>query len=202
MGETAEQGCCHLRIAKHTRPFAEAEAGYDDDAGAMRGPAGAGCFTGWRSGAFFAPLHRIAVIDIGVACRQGLRKARANLPLFSIGRIWSCSVFGGLQVTDLAYPINFIGYEEWVDSGYDPTMSSGDVITRDGEVIGTWRVVGCDPDDDCSEGDIEFVAIGEEAARFSEGFALLDVRGSRGLALSRLTRAIRQWYELSNPETS
>lgn len=102
----------------------------------------------------------------------------------------------------LVYPINFVGHDEWMHSGYDPRLSQGDVITRDGEIIGTWRVVGYDPDDEYSGGLFEFTASGEDAAKFTEDFAMLDVRTSRGLALSTLTRTIREWYEANNPEIS
>ena len=35
MGEPVEQRGCHLGIAEHAGPFAEAEVGRDDDAGAL-----------------------------------------------------------------------------------------------------------------------------------------------------------------------
>ena len=103
---------------------------------------------------------------------------------------------------ELVYPINFVGHDEWMQSGYDPRLSRGDVITRDGEIIGTWRVVGYDPGDECSGGRFEFTASGEDAVKFMEDFAMLDVHISRGLALSTLTRNIREWYEANNPEIS
>jgi hypothetical protein len=103
---------------------------------------------------------------------------------------------------ELVYPINFVGHDEWMHSGYEPRLSQGDVITRDGEIIGRWRVVGYDPDDEYSSGHFEFTASGEDVARFTEDFAMLDVRMSRGLALSTLTRTIREWYEVNNPDIS
>lgn len=103
---------------------------------------------------------------------------------------------------ELIYPINFMGHDAWLSSGYDPRLSQGDVITRDGEVIGTWRAVDYDPNDEFSGGRYEFSAFGEGAAKFVESFASLDVRMSRGFALSTLTRTIREWYEVSNPEIS
>ena len=103
---------------------------------------------------------------------------------------------------ELIYPINFVGHDAWMHSGYDPRLSHGDVITRDGEVIGTWRVFGYDPDDELSGGSFEFAAFGEGAVKFVESFASLDARMSRGFALSTLTRAIREWYEASNSEIS
>ena len=103
---------------------------------------------------------------------------------------------------ELTYPINFIGHDEWLNSGYDRSMSQGEVITRDGEVIGSWRVVGYDPDVEYSSGRFEFTASGEDAVKFIEEFASLDMRMSRGFALSTLTRTIREWYEANNPDIS
>lgn len=103
---------------------------------------------------------------------------------------------------ELTYPINFIGHDEWLHSGYEPSLSQGDVITRDGEVIGSWRVVGYDPDDEHSSGRFEFTALGEENVKFKEEFASLDMRMSRGSALSTLTRTIKDWYEVSYTEIS
>lgn len=45
-----------------------------------------------------------------------------------------------LPVMDLIYPINFVGHDEWLNSGYATELARGDVITRDGEIIGSWRV--------------------------------------------------------------
>jgi len=103
---------------------------------------------------------------------------------------------------DLIYPINFIGHDEWMQNGYDPSLSQGDVITRDGEIIGRWHVVGYDPDDEHSPGRYEFWVLGEDAAIFQEGFAMLDIRMHRGFALSNLTRTVREWYETNNPKIS
>nr|WP_321444597.1 hypothetical protein [uncultured Cohaesibacter sp.] len=103
---------------------------------------------------------------------------------------------------NLIYPINMMGHDEWLNSGYDPRLSYGDVITRDGEIIGSWRAIDYDPDDELSGGCFEFIALGEDTAKFVEKFAALDSRLSRGFALSTLTRTIREWYETSNPEIS
>lgn len=96
---------------------------------------------------------------------------------------------------DLIYPINFVGHDEWKDSGYEPKLAHGDVITRDGEVLGSWRVVDYDHEDEYSSGQFEFLLDGENVVKFAEGFAMLDVRTSRGFALSNLTRTIREWHE-------
>lgn len=96
---------------------------------------------------------------------------------------------------DLIYPINLVGHDEWLDSAYSVDLAAGDVITRDGEVIGQWQVVNYDPDDDFSGGRYEFLPDGQCGAAVSEEFGLLDSRTSRGLALLNVTRAIRHWHE-------
>lgn len=96
---------------------------------------------------------------------------------------------------DMIYPIDFVGHQEWMDSGYEPRLAHGDVITRDGEVLGSWRVVNYDHKDEYSSGRFKFVSDGEANAKFAEDFAMLNVRTSRGYALSNLTRAIRDLYE-------
>jgi len=96
---------------------------------------------------------------------------------------------------DLIYPINFSGHDDWVKSGYALNLAGGDVITRDGEVLGIWRVVEYDPEADEEGGRYEFVIDGQDVVKFAAGFAFLDYRVSRGLALSTLTRTIREWHE-------
>lgn len=96
---------------------------------------------------------------------------------------------------ELIYPINFVGHEEWIQSGYAFDLALGDVITRDGEVLGTWRVVDYDPEGEDESGRYEFVVDGQDVVMFAEEFAFLDYRTSRGLALSTLSRAIKDWYE-------
>ncbi len=96
---------------------------------------------------------------------------------------------------ELEYPINFMGHDEWLDGGYDPKLAKGDVVTRDGEYLGTWRVVGYEPEDDYSSGQFEFIADGEDVVMFAEKFGMLDVRSQRGFAMSQLCRTIREWHE-------
>lgn len=96
---------------------------------------------------------------------------------------------------DLIYPINFLGYDKWIESGYALNLAIGDVITRDGEVVGKWRVVEYDPRTDDAGGRFEFIAEDQTGITLSEEFAFLDYRISRGLALSNLTRAVKQWHE-------
>jgi hypothetical protein len=100
---------------------------------------------------------------------------------------------------DLIYQINFVGHDEWMASGYALELACGDVITRDGEVLGTWRVVDYDPEDEYSSGRFEFVKDGQNVAKFVEDFAMLDVRTSRGFALSNLTGVIREWHGAEQP---
>ena len=100
-----------------------------------------------------------------------------------------------LHNMELIYPINFVGHDEWMESGYVLDLGRGDVITRDGEIIGSWRVVGYDPEADNGGGRYEFLLDGQDVATLAEGFALLDSRISRGFALSTLTRAIKEWHE-------
>lgn len=96
---------------------------------------------------------------------------------------------------DYQYPINLEGHDAWMESDYNLKLAHGDVITDQGEDIGTWRVVDYDPKDDDSGGRYEFIANGENIVKFSETFGSFDSRLSRGLALSNLTRAIKEWYE-------
>ena len=96
---------------------------------------------------------------------------------------------------DLIFPINLVGHDEWMNSGYSLDLAGGDVITRDGDVLGNWRVAEYDPEDDDKGGRYEFLLDGQNVVLLSENFANLDYRISRGLALSTLTRAIREWNE-------
>jgi hypothetical protein len=100
-----------------------------------------------------------------------------------------------LKKMDLIYPINFVGHDEWLASGYALERASGDVITRYGEVLGVWRVVDYNPEADDEGGRFEFLENGQNTVKFSEEFASLDFRVSRGLALSNLTRTIRDWHD-------
>jgi hypothetical protein len=96
---------------------------------------------------------------------------------------------------DLIYPINFVGHDEWMRSEYALELAGGDVITRDGEILGVWRVVAYDPEAGDEGGRYEFILNGQDVVKFSEEFAFLDIRVSRGFALSTLTRALKEWQE-------
>lgn len=100
-----------------------------------------------------------------------------------------------LHLMNMIYPINFVGHDEWMKSGYALDLARGDVITRDGEVLGSWRVVDYDPSAEDEGGRYQFVPDGHDVAMIVEAFAFLDYRASRGLALSTLTHAIREWHE-------
>jgi len=96
---------------------------------------------------------------------------------------------------ELTYLVNLIGYDEWQESAYSKELSQGDVITRDGEVLGIWRAAGYDLEDVNTGGQYEFVQDGQSSVKFRESFGTLDSRISRGYALSKFSRAIREWYE-------
>lgn len=96
---------------------------------------------------------------------------------------------------DYIYPINFVGHDEWLSSGYEPRMAQGDVVTRDGEFLGTWRVVDYDHENENLSGRFEFILDGESTVKFSEDFAALDIRVSRGFAMSKFSRTIKVWHE-------
>ena len=80
----------------------------------------------------------------------------------------------------MIYPINFVGHEEWMKSGYAFDLAGGDVLTRDGEVLGTWRVVDYDPGAEDESGRYEFVVDGQDVVMFAErveSVARGDTRG-------------------------
>jgi hypothetical protein len=104
-----------------------------------------------------------------------------------------------IDIMKLRYLINFQGYEDWVEGEYALSLAQGEVITRDGEIIGTWRVVDYHPDaaDDPSldqGGRYEFIAKDHTTPMFAESFALLDIGLSRGMALSNISRTIADWH--------
>lgn len=96
---------------------------------------------------------------------------------------------------NLIYSINFTGHDEWMENGYSLNLAHGDVVTRDGEIIGQWRVTGYDPEVEYSSGQYEFTIDGQKEITFSKGFTSLDSRISRGSALSDITSMIGEWYE-------
>lgn len=84
----------------------------------------------------------------------------------------------------LRYPINFIGYED--------EETSGDVITSDGEFLGIWSFT---EDADGETGVISFTPDGAAEPLFEEGIAFLTSGLLSGMALSKITRAIRRWND-------
>ena len=96
---------------------------------------------------------------------------------------------------DLIYPINFVGHDKWIESGYAFDLASGEVISSDGEVLGSWRVVDYDPEVDNGSGCYEFIVEGTDAVMFAGEFAFLNYRISRGAALSTLSREIEDWRD-------
>ena len=86
---------------------------------------------------------------------------------------------------ELDFPINLIGYG-------DENTSSGEVWTKHGEFLGTWKFV----EDEKEETAVfHFIADGEAEPMFSEGVAISYSRMHLGVALRELTQAIRNWHE-------
>jgi hypothetical protein len=84
----------------------------------------------------------------------------------------------------LIYPINLVGYEEG--------NASGDVITKYGEYLGTWTAIRN------SEGDVtsfQFIALGEEAPRYSQRVSLPGSGLHVGLALREICIDVGAWHE-------
>lgn len=88
----------------------------------------------------------------------------------------------------LTYPINLIGLENGA--------SSGDVVTRDGEYLGTWMLV---VDEVADSGEFQFFVDGDKEPKFSEYVSFLDSRTNRGMAVSNLCGTIRQWRDEDGP---
>ncbi|WP_170765316.1 hypothetical protein [Ruegeria lacuscaerulensis] len=88
---------------------------------------------------------------------------------------------------ELTYPINFVGFEHGA--------TSGDVITRDGEILGSWTFIKDEED----TGEFQFFADGETEPMFTEGVAFLSSGLRVGMALSTICRTIRDWHDESEP---
>ena len=84
----------------------------------------------------------------------------------------------------LAYPINLVGFDE--------RAVCGDVITRDGEFLGTWAFV---TDEDDETGMFHFTVDGESEPKFSTSVPFLSSGMLTGMAMSELCRSIRDWHE-------
>jgi hypothetical protein len=89
-----------------------------------------------------------------------------------------------LDTLELKYPINLMGAEGGAEKG--------DVVTRDGEFLGTWSF---DKDEAEETGVFHFTAFGEAEPTFSEGVAFLTSGMLTGLAMSNLCRSIREWHD-------
>ena len=70
----------------------------------------------------------------------------------------------------MKYPINLVGFEGGADSG--------DVVTHEGEYLGTWRFDGCEEFEQH-----EFIPDGETEPIFSDHF------------IGLLCRRIAEWHE-------
>jgi hypothetical protein len=85
---------------------------------------------------------------------------------------------------ELRYPINLMGAEDGAQSG--------DVVTKYGEFLGTWRFEQNAEED---TGVFHFIAVGESEPMFSEDVAFLTSGMLTGRAMSNLCRSIRDWHE-------
>lgn len=99
------------------------------------------------------------------------KTAQGRTSLVQLFRLAQTIEQPSLPTMDYIYPINLVGHNEWLDSGYEPKLAQGDVVTRDGEFLGMWRVVGYDHVDEYSSGRIEFILDGENTVKFAEDFA-------------------------------
>ena len=84
----------------------------------------------------------------------------------------------------MKYPINLVG----MDTG-DIT---GDVVTKHGEFVGTWTLR---EDPATSSGVLTFVEDGGSAPMFREDIGVVDSGLHRGMAMSQLCAAIRDWHD-------
>jgi hypothetical protein len=89
-----------------------------------------------------------------------------------------------LGTLELKYPINLMGAEGGAEKG--------DVVTRDGEFLGTWSF---DKNEAEETGVFHFAPCGETEPKFSECVAFLTSGMLTGLAMSNLCRSIRDWHE-------
>lgn len=89
-----------------------------------------------------------------------------------------------VKTLELRYPINLMGAEDGAETG--------DVVTRDGEFLGTWSFEKNEAEE---TGAFRFTAVGENGPTFSENVAFLTSGMLTGLAMSKLCRSIRDWHE-------
>ncbi len=85
---------------------------------------------------------------------------------------------------ELTYPINLNGFED--------NATSGDVLTRYGEYLGTWAFV---TDEDNETGVFHFTVHDAREPMPSEGVGVLSSGMLTGMAMSKLCSSIRDWHE-------
>ena len=85
---------------------------------------------------------------------------------------------------ELTYPINLNGFED--------DATSGDVLTRYGEYLGTWAFV---IDEDNETGVFNFTVHDGNEPMFSERVGVLSSGMLTGMAMSKLCSSIRDWHE-------
>ncbi len=89
-----------------------------------------------------------------------------------------------LQTVELRYPINLMGAEDGAENG--------DVVTRDGEFLGTWSF---DKNEAEETGTFHFTADGEAEPKFSESVPFLTSGMLTGLLFFQADDGIRDWHE-------
>lgn len=113
--------------------------------------------------------HQSAGIAAWKVVRGRLERATGLASSREEAYLAACDAIDTLEADPYRFPINLIGY---------PDALEGDVITRDGEVIGRWRSSG--------DGALEFVDFlpdGADDVLFSEHFVGL------------LCQRIREWHQ-------
>ena len=85
---------------------------------------------------------------------------------------------------ELTYPINLNGFED--------DATSGDVLTRYGEYLGTWAFV---TDEENETGVFHFTVPDASEPMFSEGVGVLSSGMLTGMAMSKLCSSIRDWRD-------
>lgn len=87
---------------------------------------------------------------------------------------------------ELPYPVNLFGY--------DDGDQSGDVLTRHGEVLGTWKIV--EDDRGMANGSAKLCYFAENSCDplFIEVIGLYGSRMMTGQAMSNICRRIRQHF--------
>lgn len=87
---------------------------------------------------------------------------------------------------DLVYPINLVGFEV--------TDAGGDVVTRDGEYLGTWSFTVRQEDGE-ELGALAFTADGSGESMFMIDVGSIEHTFGVGFALSEMHALIKKWHQ-------